>query len=912
MAELMELKRRDSFAGWPKLIFWAGMIVFTFYACTHMVAAGDTWVALACGKHFANHGVDTVEPFSANSHKAGPSEVQLEKFPEWSHGMIKKIHPTGWVNQNWLTHTMFYWLSTTFGSDGEYNLNTMVYWKFAVNLIAAFSIYYFARLLGVSAPGSAAAAAIAMVIGRTFIDIRPAVHGNVMVAAFLLVLALATYRNIKFIWLTVPITVLWSNLHGGYIYVFIMLTAFIGIHLLAALPQRWTVGLHGIGTMLVLYLFSYKFVHDDMYITMQQAAKRTAYTPPGFLSGGVFILLLVLIVLAGAILFWKKAKDKQVYVFSATAVVILFLAVIDRMSPSVPSNLNLEFTKQVKHFLLFSKVSLLACFILIVISGVILAFYKRSLVKIKLNRLLHPVGAGFAAFFAMIIFNPFHLTNLTHTFEISLSEHAESWRKVNEWKPAFDRGNPVGEENAFVVMFCIGLVVLMVWGLIMFLKPRIEARQDVEISEGNYAWPKIDLALLAITALTVYMAIKSRRFIPLAAFAACPVIAMFIEQAVSMVLARNYFNKKQELSLPEFPKSLRTGVIVVGAVAAVVFGAAWGGKYKRIYLDPWAADDIRDSVFMRMTASNLKPIDACTFIRENEMSGNMFNYWTEGGAIAFGQEPDAETGKTPLQLFMDGRAQAAYDHETYKLWQWIYAGGSNTAIKARQSRRMATNKEFKEIATWLDEYMKSKDIWVFMAPNSQFVRPGKTQWDMTNYLPLSLPMHPDWQCVYLDSYQQIYVDVGTGKGKKLYSDMLAGKAKYPNEFSMNLTLGRTYLRYSNADMSRKGFEHAKKAFTADPCFAPMQQLVNDAARQHAHLRGQANEFIEEYLKDFIAKRETLRNEKGYLKKLDAAWGASKYLTGVYAKSDAKLAKEYDAFFEDFLKERKDISTAARW
>ena len=771
----MELNKQDSFAGWPKLIFWAGMLVFTFHACTHMVAAGDTWVALACGKHFVNHGVDTVDPFSANSHKAGPSDEQLEKFPEWSRGIIKKIHPTGWINQNWLTHSMFYWLSSTFGSEGEYNYNVMVYWKFAVNIIAAFCIYYFARLLGVSVPGSATSAAVAMLVARTFIDIRPAVHGNVMVCAFLLTLALATYKNIKYIWLVVPITVLWSNLHGGYIYVFIMLVPFVGLNLLTCLS-------------------------------------------------------------------------------------------------------------------------------------------KEKFTSIRLRGIYHTIAAGFTAFITMIIFNPFHLTNLTHTFEISLSKHAESWRRVNEWRPAFERDNPVGEEEAFIVLFIIGWLALAVWVVARFFKPRIEskrrARQGADLIKGNYEWPKIDLAMLAVAALTVYMAIKSRRFIPIAAYAACPVIAMFFEHAVSMIRARLNFNKSNDLSLPELPKTLRTSVIAAGAIAAVVFGAAWGAKYKRIYLDPWALDDLRDSVFMRMTASNLKPIDACTFIRDNNISGNMFNYWTEGGAIAFGQNPDPKTGKTPLQLFMDGRAQAAYDHDKYLLWQLIYAGNSQTALKARMAGRRATNKELREIAESIDQELSSRDIWVFMAPNSEFVQPKN--WTMANYLPLTLPAHPDWQCVYIDSFQQMYVDTSTKKGEKLYSDMMEGKAEFPNEFAMNLTLGKNYLRLLDTEMSRKGFEHAKKAFEIDNCFAPMQQLINEVAMRHVHLKKEANDFIEKYLIDFIANRETLKSGKGYLKKLDAAWGAASHLSNVYAKSNPQLAKKYEQLNKELVVERQTISEKIRW
>src|SRR5512135_2695670 len=98
-----------TFSGWPVVIAWAGMLIFTFYACTRMVAAGDTWVAMASGRHFVNHGVDTVEPFSANSHKAGPTAEEVKTWPKWAQGIANVVglktvrywHPTGWVNQNW-------------------------------------------------------------------------------------------------------------------------------------------------------------------------------------------------------------------------------------------------------------------------------------------------------------------------------------------------------------------------------------------------------------------------------------------------------------------------------------------------------------------------------------------------------------------------------------------------------------------------------------------------------------------------------------------------------------------------------------------------------------------------------------------------------------------------------------------
>jgi len=84
-----------------------------------MVGAGDTWVAMACGRHFINHGVDTVEPFSANAHKPVLQKKKRELGQTGHSGLrikvgietVKYWHPTGWVNQNWLTHVMFYWLT---------------------------------------------------------------------------------------------------------------------------------------------------------------------------------------------------------------------------------------------------------------------------------------------------------------------------------------------------------------------------------------------------------------------------------------------------------------------------------------------------------------------------------------------------------------------------------------------------------------------------------------------------------------------------------------------------------------------------------------------------------------------------------------------------------------------------------
>src|SRR3972149_6834091 len=92
----------SALSGWPIILGWLAMMIFPSHACTHMVAAGDTWVALACGRHFLHHGIKTternpsisdwffglffkqnnfnIEPFSANSHKPGPTKETMAEY----------------------------------------------------------------------------------------------------------------------------------------------------------------------------------------------------------------------------------------------------------------------------------------------------------------------------------------------------------------------------------------------------------------------------------------------------------------------------------------------------------------------------------------------------------------------------------------------------------------------------------------------------------------------------------------------------------------------------------------------------------------------------------------------------------------------------------------------------------------
>jgi len=819
------------------VLFWLAMLIFTFHACTHMVAAGDTWVAMACGRHFVNQGVDTVEPFSANSHKAGPTEEEIKTWPNWAQWITDKVgietvkywHPTGWVNQNWLTHVIFYSLipKSSYADGVSFPSDALVYWKFAIYILTVICVYYTGRLLGVNPALCAVFSCFAMFTGRSFLDIRPAGFSNMLVAVFLLILVLATYRNVLYIWLIVPVTVFWCNVHGGYIYVFIMLIPFIGLHLLTNCNRKWTAILYNVTAWPFLYL----------------VLSKAGLTLPTFLF-----------------------------------------------------------------------------FILVIVLDIVLIFFKKNLVSIGWKGVYHTIAAFIVAFFAMVLFNPFHLTNLTHTFVISVSEHAARWRNIHEWWPAFDWDNLVGDERPFLVMYIIAWVTLAVWAVVLIKTSKSVSRQSKRKinSTEEYQRPKIDISIILIAALTIYMAIRSRRFIPIAAIAACPVIAMFIDQLVRAISATRNLRKNNRLVVSAMPYNLQLFFILAGAGAVLFFGTWWGLKFKRIYLDSWPRDPKLTSMFMRMTDSGQKPFYATKFVKDNKLQGNMLNYWTEGGFIAFGQEPDPNTGRTPLQLFMDGRAQAAYNREAFEEWSTVMAGGMITGqivARAEARRQSVSSDDYVEIGQWMDEQLRSYNVWVVLMPYSEYRTPPPQEYyrKMSYHAIQGIERNPNWPLVFFNNKQKLYVDVRTPRGKELFDGIFNGKTIYPDDFHRNLICAHSWLFYRRGiDEKRKGFDFAVKAFNLNPSPAPMQEIMFVASR-FAEIRPDVNKFCENYVREFAENEAAWAKLDGYRDRVEAARLACFYLGDVArTQRNTKLVNYYADQERKCLGELLRLAQSKRW
>lgn len=906
MAEITLPQSSEPVIRWKKPVILTALVLFAFYASTHMVAAGDTWVALACGRHFANHGVDTVEPFSFNSHPAGPSDEQLAAWPQWTHGIIRYWHPTGWINQNWLTHLVFYKLITVFGSEGQYHYNMLVYWKFALFTAAIFCVFALGKVLGAGDFWATAAACFAMVVGRSFYDIRPACYSNLLVPAFILLLAMSTYKNFKIIWLMVPLVVVWANLHGGYIYAYIMLTPFLAVHILLNLPRRWTVAVGLSGLWMVLYLLYYKFHTNPYYLEMMQY-QQPNYETLSFVNAILFTgigLAIVSFFLAAV----RRIPAGLFYSYHIVASLLYAFTLLAGFTLKIPAAITPTYQRILNYLITSNLCGFLLLFLLGIVLVVLLAIRKERFVRIGNKALGHIFAASAASFLAMIVFNPFHLTNLTHTFEISISEHAASWRSVNEWRPAFDwmdpttdRPNPVGDEEAFAVMCILSAAALVVWTVLHTLKPSLRPvrkgpRQAAFPDDpSETGWPKIDLALILVGSLTIYMAVQSRRFIALAGPSASPLLAMFLFQIGQMFTARVHWKKTQTLSPTLPPLAWQKRTWLAASAFLVVFAVYGGWKYYRIYLTPWPIDDTYNSVFMRMTASNQKPFEVCDFINDNKLTGRIFNYWTEGGSLAFGQRPDPETGKTPLQNFMDGRAQAAFDHATFQLWQQLYAGGP-VAEQILRAGKSPSDQEFRQIGQWIDAQLKEREVWIALMPKSQL--------DATFLR--SLRTTPNWKTAYLDEMQQLIVNTDSAEGKRLIADILEGRAIFPDDFSRNMTLTRLTFETSDPRHTTHLFDYASAALQAHP-YPSAMITVTQVSRIPA-FKGAADKAIGDYLEAFRANRKELAQKSGYLQRLTSALIAVRYLSNVHPQDKNELA----SLAESLELELRTINNRSNW
>jgi hypothetical protein len=537
-------------------------------------------------------------------------------------------------------------------------------------------------------------------------------------------------------------------------------------------------------------------------------------------------------------------------------------------------------------------------------------------VKIQPKKIIFVALASVISLLLMTkIFNPFN-------FEMPIWKVQQFFHLQRPWRPAYESNLELRYAYLFNELYILNIASIIIWLGFPYLKSMFSQavnKADEHLESGTYQSPKINLPQMLIAALTIYMAIRSRRFIPIAGIAACPVIAMFIDQLVRAISAVRNFREKKRLVVGVMGYNLRLFFIFAGALAVLYFGTWWGLKFKRIYLDSWPRDPKLTSMFMRMTDSGQKPFYATRFIKDNKLKGNMFNYWTEGGFVAFGQEPDPNTGKTPLQLFMDGRAQAAYDRRAFDLWSEIMAGGQEITgwilYQAGLLKKEVSNDDYKKIGQWMDEQLRKYNVWVVLMPQSRYSRPPQAEYyTATSFHAIQgLERNLDWRLVFLNNKQRLYVDIKTPQGKALFDGIFDGKTLYPDDFHSNLIRARSWLFYRmGIAEKKKGFDFAVKAFELNESPAPMLEIILIASR-FDELRPQVQKFCEDYIKKFTENESIWAEEDGYRDRVEAGRLACFYLQNIaQSQNNKELVNFYLAQQNKYISELIRVSRIKRW
>jgi hypothetical protein len=296
-------------------------------------------------------------------------------------------------------------------------------------------------------------------------------------------------------------------------------------------------------------------------------------------------------------------------------------------------------------------------------------------------------------------------------------------------------------------------------------------------------------------------------------------------------------------------------------------------------------------------------------MKMNKLKGKMFNYWTEGGAIAFGQEPDPNTGLTPLQLFMDGRAQAAYDRRTFDVWTGLTSGGPVIQSAARKARALGKSlnsvlmpEDYRKAGEWISSELKRRNVWVVLMPAGQFDRPLTKRIERTR----------NWAMVFLNNKQKLFVDVETPQGKALFSGIFTGETLYPDEYHENLALGHHLLSQPDPEHKRQGFEKLKEAFQSHPSPAPMLQIMLVAAR-FPNLTMPITKFLTDWTNTFAEQQTEFHKQDGYRLKLEATRLACIHLRKTaLAQKNTKLAQSYSNRMKEYVAERNRLSYTKRW
>jgi hypothetical protein len=210
--------------------------------------------------------------------------------------------------------------------------------------------------------------------------------------------------------------------------------------------------------------------------------------------------------------------------------------------------------------------------------------------------------------------------------------------------------------------------------------------------------------------------------------------------------------------------------------------------------------------------------------------------------------------------------------------------------------------DYVNIGRWVDVELKKRNVWVVLMPAGQYDCPFMR----------GIDSNPNWEMVFLDDTQRLYVDITTPKGKEVVNGILHGKIVYPGEFFKQLILAEKMLIYGKGENEKRlGLNSAIKAFEIKPSIVAMD-LIIDAARTPS-LSDEVKAFCEKCVEDFINNKNVYLAKDGYRGRIVSAILGCYYLKEWSAMSgDGERSRYYDNQGKEWRQEKEEIEMTKRW
>jgi hypothetical protein len=270
---------------------------------------------------------------------------------------------------------------------------------------------------------------------------------------------------------------------------------------------------------------------------------------------------------------------------------------------------------------------------------------------VAVPRVLPAALGALATALALAAFaNPFGLENLTHPFVVGMSA---AWRTVAEWLPLFSADPAAAGSKWEICTLAGGFVLLLLTRLMAPRRSRTATPVGVA-PQGMRGLAWFDAAVLIAV---LVMALRARRFVPLAAIAVAAPLATQLA----------WWHRRLDTAWPT--RLLAAGLTVAVAIAAPPV-------LRRYRADNPVFAGL--GTFERMVDAPTFPARPAEFLRANGLGGHTYAAWEWEGFLRWND--------VPVTVLIGGRAQQVYDEATLQLHKDLRTGATTAreALAARQ------------------------------------------------------------------------------------------------------------------------------------------------------------------------------------------------------------------------------------